>query len=376
MREIVRRVGQRFMIGFAGLAASPDVKRLLRDFGVGHVILFARNIDAPEQVADLVRELQSCAREAGHDLPLLVGIDQEGGRVARLGPPWTVWPPLRALGRLGADAEDRARRMGGALAAEVSACGVRCDFVPVMDVDTNANNPIIGNRAFGGDPDLVGRLGAAMIRGLQEAGVAGSAKHFPGHGDTSLDSHLDLPTVELDRRRLEEVEIRPFRKAIEADVATIMLAHVLYPELDPDRPASLSPAIVQGILRRELRYDGVVLADDLEMKAVADRFDVGRSAVMAMEAGCDVIPVCEHAEAQVAAIESAIRALETEEIPWTADDDAARRVRRLKERFLLPYDDPDPRRAREAAGRPEFLALAREIAERGGEPLRFPWAAD
>jgi beta-N-acetylhexosaminidase len=191
-----------------------------------------------------------------------------------------------------------------------------------------------------------------------------------------VDSHLELPVVEHDRGRLEAVEMQPFRKAIEAGVGTIMMAHVLYPELDADRPASLSPAVVTGILRGQMRYDGVVLTDDLEMKAVADRWGPGPSAVLAVLAGCDVIPVCQSHDAQVEAIEAVIRAVETEEIPWKQLEDGDRRVRLLKERFLLPYEDPDPRTARQAAGRGEAEALAQEIAERGGEPRRFPWTSD
>lgn len=373
MRESVRRVGQRFMVGFDGLAASLEVKELLRDYGVGHIILFARNVDGPEQVADLVRELQAAARDAGHEHPLLIGIDQEGGRVARMGPPWTVWPPLRALGRIGS--EDLARRMGDALGAELAACGVRCDFVPDVDVDTNPDNPIINNRAFGDDPDLVGRLGAAMIRGLQGRKVAGSAKHFPGHGDTDLDSHLDLPVVAHSRSRLLDVEVRPFRKAVEAGVATVMMAHVLYPDLDDGLPASLSSTIVQGLLRKDLKYDGVVLTDDLEMKAVADRWRPGQAAVLAMKAGCDVLPVCNTHDAQVEAMEASVRAVESGEVHFKDMDDACARIRRLKESYLLPYRDPDPKEARRTAGLGEFVALAQRIAEEGGEPLRHPWTA-
>src|SRR5258707_6854342 len=255
MRESVRRVGQRFMIGFDGLEASTDAKRLIREFGVGHIILFARNIAGPEQVAGLLRELQETARDAGHDTPLLIAVDQEGGRVARMGPPWTVWPPLPALGRTGS--EDLARRMGAALAAECASAGIRCDFAPIMDVDTNPDNPIIGNRSLGDDPELVGRLGTAMIEGLQGGGVVASAKHFPGHGDTDLDSHLELPVVEQSRSRLDDVEIRPFRRAIAAKVATIMMPHVLSPELDPEFPASISTPIVAAILLRDIDYDTV-----------------------------------------------------------------------------------------------------------------------
>ena len=373
MKESVRKVGQRFMVGFDGFEASADVKRLIRDYGVGHIIYFARNIANPEQVAELSRELQACARDAGQDLPLVIGVDQEGGRVARMGPPWTVWPPLRALGRIGSD--DLAERMGAALAAECRSCGINCDFIPNLDVDTNPDNPIIGNRSFATDTDLVGRLGAAMIRGLQAGRVIGSAKHFPGHGDTDSDSHLELPIVGLPRPRLYDVEIRPFRKAIEAGVATVMMAHVLYPDLDESLPASLSPAVVEGILRKEMKYDGVVLTDDLEMKAVAVRWKPAESAVLAMKAGCDVLPVCSKHDAQVDAMEGAIRALESEELSWESMDVSVARIRRMKERFLLPHRDPSPKEARQSAGLGEWLALAKDISERGGEPLRYPWSS-
>jgi beta-N-acetylhexosaminidase len=368
VKELVRRVGQRVMVGFEGATPSPDVKRLVRDFGVGHVILFARNVDRPEQVAELVRELQEIARDAGHERPLLVAVDQEGGRVARLREPWTVWPPLRALGRSGD--EETARRMGRALAHELTACGIRCDFAPVVDVDTNPANPVIGDRAFSDDPEVVARLGAAMIDGLQTGKVAACAKHFPGHGDTDLDSHLDLPAVDHSRSRLEDVELRPFRKAIEAGVATIMTAHVVVREMDDKVPATLSPRLVADLLRREMKYGGVVVSDDLEMGAIAKSWRPGKAAVLAAQAGCDILPLCKTADAQVEALEALIRAVEAGEIATSAMDDADDRIRALKDRFLLPYRDPDPRHARRAAGLGEHRSLAEEISSRSGLPAR------
>ena len=355
------------MVGFDGHAASSDVKRLVRDYGAAGVILFKRNVDRPEQVAELVRELQGIARDAGQAWPLLVAVDQEGGRVARLGAPWTEWPPLRAVGRVAS--EEHARRMGEALAAELKACGIGCDFAPVVDVDTNPKNPVIGDRSFGDDPELVGRLGAAMIRGLQGGGVVACAKHFPGHGDTDVDSHLGLPVVDHSRSRLEAVELRPFRAAIEADVATIMTAHVLVRELDDLQPATLSPRVVGELLRKEMRFRGVIVSDDLEMKAVAERWQPGPAAVMAAMAGCDVLPVCKEPGAQVEAIEALVRAVEAEGISWKAMDEACLRIQRLKELYLLPYRDPLPKEARLAAGVGERMALAQEIAHRGGIPV-------
>jgi beta-N-acetylhexosaminidase len=364
MREVLRQAGQRVMVGFEGHEASADVKALIRDYGGASVILFARNVATPEQVAELVRELQGVARDAGHALPLIVAVDQEGGRVARLREPWTVWPSLRAVGRL--DSEEHARRMGAAMAAELKACGIRWDFAPVVDVDTNPKNPVIADRSFGSDPGLVGRLGAAMVRGLQEGGVAACAKHFPGHGDTDKDSHLDLPVVTHPRPRLEEVELPPFQAAIRAGVASIMTAHVLLPELDETLPATLSPRILGALLREGLQYNGVVVSDDLEMKAVAQRWGTGEAAVLAAQAGCDLIPVCHSVDAQVEAIEALVRARETDAIGATAMDDAIARLRRLKEKYLLPYADPSPREARQAAGGDGRVALAEEIAARSG----------
>ncbi len=363
MRQSVRQAGQRLMVGFHGHEASADVKRMIHDYGAGSVILFARNVASPEQVADLVRELQAEARAAGHDLPLLVAVDQEGGRVARMRAPWTEWPPLRALGRQGS--EEMARKMGQALAAELHACGIRLDFAPVVDVDTNPQNPVIGDRSFGADPDLVGRLGAAMIRGLQGGGVAACAKHFPGHGDTDVDSHLDLPRVEHPRSRIEEVELPPFRAAIAAGVASIMTAHVLVRALDEELPATLSPRVV-GLLRRELKYEGVIVSDDLEMKAVAKSWAPGPLAVGAAKAGCDLLPVCATHDAQVESLEGLVKAVEAGDISWKAMDEACARMRRLKETYLLPWRDPDPRAARAAAGAGERVALSREIAQQAG----------
>ena len=354
------------MVGFEGLVASADVKALIRGFGVGHVVLFRRNVDSPEQVADLVRELQSTARDAGHGQPLLVAVDQEGGRVARLREPWTIWPSARAVGRTGS--EEIARRVAEALAHELKSCGIRYDFVPCVDVDTNPRNPVIGDRSFGDDPDLVGRLGVAMIRGLQDEGVVACAKHFPGHGDTDVDSHLDLPSVDHPRSRLEDVELGPFRKAIGAGVATVMASHLLVRELDDALPATLSPKLVKGLLREDMGYGGVVVTDALEMDALARHWTPAQIAVLAAKAGCDLLAICRGHDAQVEMMESLIRACEAGEIPFQDAEASEGRVRALKERFLGGYRDPDPKEAREAAGRSEHRVLAEEIAVRSGIP--------
>src|SRR6476660_6612137 len=254
-----REIGQLLIAGFNGHQLSPELRALAKEFGLGGVILFARNVSEPEQVAELAFD----ASRLVPDLPLWVSIDQEGGRVARLKSPFTEWPPMATLGRSG-DVR-LAERFARALASELRAVGVTLDFAPVLDVHTNPKNPVIGDRALADTAAEVARLGSAIVRVLQAEGVAACGKHFPGHGDTSTDSHLELPLVEHPPERLREVEFEPFRAAIDAGVATIMTAHVLVPALDEKRPATLSKRVVTGLLREELHYDGVILSDDLEM---------------------------------------------------------------------------------------------------------------
>jgi beta-N-acetylhexosaminidase len=363
LREIVRKIGQRLVIGFEGQKPSTEIRQLLREYAVGGIILFSRNVEEPEQLVELTVELRSIARESRHEAPLLIGVDQEGGRVARLQDPWTRWPAARALGRT--RSEDMAREMGAALARELASCGIHCDFAPVMDVDSNPDNPVIGDRSFGDDPDLVGRIGAAMIRGLQKGDVAACAKHFPGHGDTDKDSHLDLPRLSHACERLDAVELRPFRAAIEADVAMIMTAHIVMAALDDGVPATLSSRVIGDLLRRDMGYEGVIASDDLEMKAISTSWSMERAAVLAAQAGCDLLLVCHTPDAQAAAAEGLIRAVETSDLSRESLDASERRIQSLKRRYCARDVDPDPRSARRTAGLPEHQALAKRIAADG-----------
>src|SRR5688572_13273542 len=358
-RDFRKHAGQLAIAGFAGHTIPQDLKRLAREFDLGGVIYFARNVESPEQVAELSREAQELARE----IPLWVSVDQEGGRVARLKAPFTVWPPMITLGRSG----DRtlAERFARALAAELKAVGISLDYTPVLDVHTNPKNPVIGDRALAERAEDVARLGRAIITTLQAAGIAACGKHFPGHGDTSTDSHHELPLIEHPPDRLEAVELVPFRAAIAAGVASIMTAHILIPALDEDRPATLSPSIVDGLLKRKLGYDGLVLSDDLEMRAIGDRYGIPEATVAAIAAGCDAVLMCGATqEQQVAALEAVIRAAEEGTLPLKRLEDALARHRRVKERFLAPVH-PRPLAGsalRAALGRDEHQAVAAEMA--------------
>ena len=237
MKDMRRHAGQLAIAGFAGYSIPPDLRMLAREFDLGGVVLFARNVEAPEQVAEVSRDVQALASE----LPLWVSTDQEGGRVARLKRSFTVWPPMMTLGRSGD--EGLAERFARALAAELRAVGISLDFAPVLDIHTNSANPVIGDRALSERADEVARLGSVIIRTLQAEGIAACGKHFPGHGDTSVDSHHELPVVDHPPDRIERVELVPFKAAIEANVASVMTAHILIPALDDQQPATLSPRI-------------------------------------------------------------------------------------------------------------------------------------
>jgi beta-N-acetylhexosaminidase len=286
-----------FCFGFDGPVVPPSLRPHL-EAGLGGVILFRRNLQDLEQICRLTADLH-----AASSAPLLTGVDQEGGRVTRLPPPFLTPPAAAVLGRIGDAA--LAQALARALGEELRAAGFNWNLAPVLDVHTNPRNPVIGDRAYGRDPELVSRMGAAAIRGFAEAGVLSTAKHFPGHGETALDSHLTLPESSQDVRRWRSVEFVPFRHAIGAGVPMILVAHLSCPALDPAAPSSLSRIIVTDILRGELGFDGVVVSDDLEMAAIAAGFDIGEAAVRFLEAGGDLILICHDPSRQ----ETAVRAV-------------------------------------------------------------------
>jgi beta-N-acetylhexosaminidase len=270
---------------------------------------------------------------------------------------------MATLGRSGDDA--LARRFARALAAELKAVGINLDYTPVLDILTNPSNPAIGDRALAGTPEDVARLGKTVIEALQAEGVAACGKHFPGHGDTSTDSHFELPLVEHPPDRLDAVEFVPFRAAIAARVAGIMTAHILVPALDEENPATLSPAIVDGVLKGTLGFDGMVMTDDIEMKAVSARYSTAQATVRAIAAGCDVVLMCGASqEPQHQALEAVVHAIEDGTLPLKRAEDALARHRRVKERFLaVPPPRPlEGRALRSLLGRDEHQAVAAEMA--------------
>jgi beta-N-acetylhexosaminidase len=290
---VAHACGQLLVGGFDGAELPASFARALRDGSVGGATLFRRNVESDDDGDDVAKVGRLCAqiaRAAPDELPPLVAVDQEGGRVARLRAPALSVPPMRVLGARGDAA--LVERVARAQARELLTLGFTMSFAPVLDVDTNPQNPVIGDRAFSSDAHEVARLGLAYARGLAAGGLLACGKHFPGHGDTSVDSHLALPAIPHGRARLDEIELLPFRAAAEANVDALMTAHVVCTALDRERPATLSRRVCHDLLRGEIGFRGVVVSDDLEMKAISARYPIEEAAVLAVTAGCDVLLVC------------------------------------------------------------------------------------
>ena len=312
-------------VGFTGTTPPQELRDLIRR-GVSSAILFKRNIETPEQVAALTADIK---RLSPH--PFLLAIDQEGGRVARLRGGFTAIPSMRALGQT--NDPQLAYDVGKVLARELRAVNIDLDFAPVLDVDTNPDNPVIADRSFGPDASLVSRMGVALIKGLQDHAVAACGKHFPGHGDTSQDSHYDLPRLPHSMDRLQRIELPPFQAAVDATVAMIMTSHVIFEPLDNKYPATISRPALDGILRDQMHYDGVVISDDLEMKAIADHFTLEDVIIRGVNAGCDLFALCHSADLQNQFIDILVHAAERGDVTRQRIEQANRRLDALLQCF-------------------------------------------
>lgn len=349
------------MFGFEGKTVSPRLSRWIREGSVAGVILFSRNVETPRQVRDLCREIRSIAGK-GRPSPL-IAIDQEGGRVMRLtAPGFTRFPPARCYSLLPAQASRVAWAVGESIAKELRAVGVGINFAPVLDVDSNPENPVIGDRAFSSDPDIAAELGIAFLYGTLSGGILPVGKHFPGHGHTSTDSHSELPVVRSSRETLWNRELYPFRCAIRAGVPALMSAHVLYPSLDLRFPATLSKKILGSLLRKRLRFRGAVFSDALEMKAITGGFGVGEAAVRAVSAGCDVVTVCRGEKIQEEAVEAIARAQADDREFRKSVVASSRRISRLR-MHLSPEGDlpPVPRTSLRQVGKRRHRELSRRL---------------
>ncbi|CAG8947030.1 unnamed protein product [Penicillium salamii] len=332
MTSIQKQVGQLFAVGFHGLSPSPEIKTLIHDYHLGGIVLFSRNFENAEQLQALTHDLQQEAKLAGHQRPLLIGIDQENGFVTRISPPVAAQVPGPMA--LGATHDPECAYSAGKATGEtLSFFGINMNYAPVCDINSEPLNPVIGVRSPGDDPEFVGRFASATARGLRETNIVPSVKHFPGHGDTAVDSHYGLPVIPKTRDQLERCELIPFRRAVAEGIEAVMTAHISLPCIDLTRPATLS-AKALNILRKDMAYDGMVITDCLEMDGISSTFGTEEGSVLALQAGSDSLMICHTFEVQLASIKRVCEAVKSGEIDQSRLEDACRHVSAVKDKFL------------------------------------------
>ena len=344
------KVGQLLVAGILGTEPGEDAVQAIQDYQVGGIILFGRNVESADQLVALTNGLKTLN---GDYVPLFLCVDQEGGRVDRMPPEVDRTPGAGQVGE-SLSQEDAGAAYGALLSAECAAFGFNLDFAPSLDIWSNPENTVIGDRAFGVEWESVSAFGFHAVGAMEEAGtVIPVVKHFPGHGDTSVDSHVDLPVVDKTLDELWQSELVPFDMALSGEywgeqkmdpAPAVMVAHILMTQIDPDLPASLSPAVVTGLLRQEMGYEGVVCTDDLTMAAISDTYGMGEAAVLAMEAGCDLLLVCHEADNLTAAREALLAAVDSGRISMERLNESVYRILSLRGEYSLtndPVDQPD-----------------------------------
>ncbi len=362
-----QKVAQLFVATFHGAPPNEPIKAMLRQWQVGAVVLLPSNLGTPQQITSVTNTLQQIVIEAG-GVPLFIGVDQEGGLIAHLKDGFTEFPVPQLL--TASNDPVLAFTVGEAMGREMRAVGINLNLAPVADLNTNPRNPIIGRRSFGTDPHQVGRMVASVIEGLQSVGVMATAKHFPGHGDTETDSHVTLPVLYHDMTRLNEIELVPFRYAQESGVGAMMVAHISYPLVDgvENRAASLSPMIINGVLREGMGYTGIIMTDAMDMDAIDTRYTPAERALLAIEAGNDMLILGAHIspDAQSQAIQAVVNAVIEGRISEARINASVRRILSAKERFgVLDWQPLDPATAPERMASENNGALVNTLFEKG-----------
>ncbi len=325
------KLGQLFMVGIPGLTLDDSTLYLIQEFGINNFIYFKRNVASPEQLEQLSKALNRACRDNGLP-PSLIAIDQEGGTVTRLPPPFTQFPDARMLAE-SAEAEKELKNYAATCAAELKSIGVNYNLAPVMDVCTAGKEYFMEQRSLGGDPEKVARLGSLIIKEMQGKGTAACAKHFPGLGAAVVDPHLELPYVVKTEQEIYAVDLPPFRQAIDTGVASIMTSHTIYQHLDPEQPATLSKRILTGLLRNELEYEGVVITDDLEMGAIELERDLGYASLQAFDAGADLLLICHSHEKVIDAFKKTAGAIEKNPQLQRRMSESLERVGQMRQNF-------------------------------------------
>lgn len=335
--SLEEKIGQMLLVGIDGTVLDDQAKRMIAEDKVGGIILYKNNIQDLKGMVSLVNSMKES--NSGNPAPLFMSIDQEGGKVSRMPKEYTTFPSNGKVGTRN-DA-NTAEMMGKLLAREVISAGFNMNFAPVLDINSNPDNPVIGDRSFGSSAELVSTLGIAEMKGIESQNVVPVVKHFPGHGDTSVDSHLDLPIVKKTAAELAELEWLPFQAAIKEGTDAVMVAHILFPKLDADKPASLSSKIIGELLREDMKYQGLVITDDLTMGAILKNYDLATAAVDTVNAGSDILLIAHGYDNEKRVIESLLDHVKKGKIQETRIDESVYRILALKAKYNLS-DEPVP----------------------------------
>lgn len=325
------KIGQLIFTGFPSPFISGEMKRLISDYKIGNVILFAHNVENAAQLRSLCADLQKDIKGWTGN-PALIAIDQEGGRVVRLPADATNVPGAMAIASTGKP--EHAYAAGRLTALELRALGINFNLAPVLDINNNPRNPVINVRSYGDTADVVEKFGVQMMKGLKDGGVLACVKHFPGHGDTEVDSHIGLPSIGKSLEELEQLELKPFRKAIAQGAESVMTSHILFPMLEPEPvPATMSATVITGLLKERLGFKGLVVSDCLEMDAIRKHYGTARGAVGALKAGVHMLFISHTPELVIEAVKAIEAAVRTGELPMEAIDEAVARILAYKSKY-------------------------------------------
>lgn len=326
--DLEEKIGQMIFAGVSGTTMDTGAQKLINQLHVGGIIFYKNNFENPTQTVELVNQIKA---ENSSNIPLFLGVDQEGGRVIRLPGALTNFPPNKQIGEV--NNPEFSYKIGRLLGYELKEFGLNLDFAPVLDINSNPNNPVIGDRSFGNNLEIVSKLGIETMKGIQSQKVIPTIKHFPGHGDTAVDSHLELPIVNKTLKELMKLELIPFKRAMDEGAEVVMVAHMLIPKLDKNNPASMSKVVMTDVLRKQLGFTGVIITDDMTMGAIVEHFDIGKAAVESVKAGSDIILVG-HGYDNVDKIQSALKsAIEKGEISQQRINESVERIIKLKRKY-------------------------------------------
>ena len=332
--SIEEKIGQILVVGFDEPTLDINTQKLIEEHHVGGVILFKRNIESPSQLLGLINSLKEA--NINNKFPLFLSLDEEGGLVSRMPDELVNTPRSKVIGQ--EKDEEFAYNTGKVIGQKINAFGFNMNFAPVLDIDSNPQNPVIGDRAYGDNKEIVTKMGIGIMKGLESQGVIAVVKHFPGHGDTVEDSHFGLPEIDKGLDDLLDFELFPFKRAIDEGVEGVMVAHILYKEIDRKNPATLSKSIIGDLLREKLAFDGLVITDDMTMGAILENYDLGEAAIRSVEAGSDLILVCHGFDNIKATLHALKEAVNNGRIPIERIDESVYRILRVKEDYGLKDD--------------------------------------